>query len=348
MNINPSISSLFENFNNAQQENNFELAYSILQQAHQLLEKIPQTNILWAFYYINRASYFNNTGQFLESIDSSKKAENIIPYRKNDDLRAKIESSRAVSYLNIGQYDDSFESVNNAISLYKKLNITEKLALELITCGEILLRKGNWDQAIKNYSEALLIAKKNNDKLLEARTLMALGFVFRGHRFLYLAIDHFREAERIFKGINFNPGLADALYERANTYVSLKMAEETFALIKQIEGITPPDSVKRSFLYNLQYCLHNQNMEFGEAMNCASLLLDFFRKAHDKLGEAESLEKIASVYYNLSDMEQAKAYGMKALNMSKEIGDQILQDICIQLFQDIDNAIANKAVRHEF
>ncbi len=347
MNINPAISSLFEKFINAQQDNNFALAYSYLQQACQLLEKIPQTNILWAIYFINLASYFNNTGLFLESIDSSKKAENILPHRKNDELRAKVESSRAVSYLNIGQYDDSFESVNNAIRLYKKLNITEKLALELITCGEILLRKGNWDQAIKHYSEALLIAKKTNDKRLEARTLMALGFVFRGHRFLYLAIDHFREAERIFKGINFNPGLADALYERANTYVSLKMAQETFALIKQIEGITPPDSAMRSFLYNLQYCLHNQNMEFVEAMKCASLLLDFFRKAHDKLGEAESLEKIASVYFNLSNMEQAKEYGMKAFNMSKEIGDKIIEDICLQLFQDIDNVIANKVFHDE-
>jgi len=342
MNINPSISSLFEKFNNAQQDNNFTLAYSSLQQAFQVLENIPQTNILWAIYFINLASYFNNTGKFLESIDSIKKAENIIPYRKNDDLRAKVESSRAVSYLNIGQYDDSFKSVNNAIRLYKKLNIIEKLALELITCGEILLRRGDWDQAIKNYSEALLIAKKKNDKPLEARTLMALGLIFSGHRFSYLAIDHFREAERIFKEINFNPGLAAALYERANTYVSLKMAEETFALIKQIEGITPPDSVMRSFLYNLQYCLHNQNEEFQQAMAYAHLLLEFFKKANDRRGEADSLEKIASTYFNLSNLEQAKEYGMKAFIISKEIGDQILQDICLKLFQDIDNVIANK------
>jgi hypothetical protein len=36
---------------------------------------------------------------------------------------------------------------------------------------------------------------------------MELGFVFRGHRFLYLAVDHFREAERVFKELNFNQGL---------------------------------------------------------------------------------------------------------------------------------------------
>lgn len=68
---------------------------------------------------------------------------------------------------------------------------------------------------------------------------MSLGFVFRGHRFLYLAIDHYREAERICKQINFNQGLVMALYERANTYLSLEMPDATFTLMKQIESLTP-------------------------------------------------------------------------------------------------------------
>ena len=174
---------------------------------------------------------------------------------------------------------------------------------------------------------------------LEGETLMKLGFVFRGHRFLYLAVDHFREAERVFKELNFNQGLVKALYERANTYLSLKMTKETNALIKQIEALTPPDSTMRSFLYNFRYCLHNQNKNFPEAMDCANLLLDFFKKAHDKGGEAESLEKIASVYYNLSNMEQAKDNGEKALIMAEEIGDKLLQHLCRQLLQNIDHII---------
>lgn len=341
MNIIQSIDTLIKKCNKAQDDGNCTQAYSFLQQVYPLLLRIPKSHILWVYYYINLAGVYNNMGRFLESIDCCQSAEQIIPFKGNDDLRAKIESCRATSYLNISDYPNSLESVKKAIRLYNKINMKENVALELITYGDILLRTGKWDQAIRNYSKALFIAKKRKNKRLEAKTLMELGFVFRGHRFLYLAVDHFRETERVFKELNFNQGLVMALYERANTYLSLKMTKETHALIKQIEVLTPPDSTMRSFLYNLRYCLHNQNKNFPEAMDCANLLLDFFKKAHDKRAEAESLEKIASVYYNLSKLELAKEYGEKALIIAEEIGDKLLQDICKKLLQDIDHIIKN-------
>ena len=347
MNVNQSIDTLFKKCNKALDDGNCTQAYSFLQQAYQLLLRIPKSHILWIYYYVNLACMYNNMGQFLKSIDYCQSAEQIIPYKGNDDLRAKIESCRATSYLNISDYPNSLESVKKAIRLYNKINMKEGVALELITYGDVLLRTGKWDQAIRNYSKALFIAKKKKNKRLEAKTLMELGFVFRGHRFLYLAVDHFREAERVFKELNFNQGLVRALYERANTYLSLKMTKETHALIKQIEVLTPPDSTMRSFLYNLRYCLHNQNKNFTEAMDCANSLLDFFKKAHDKSGEAESLEKIASVYYNLSKLEPAKKYGEKALIIAEEIGDKLLQDICKKLLQDIDHIIKNNIDLYE-
>lgn len=341
MNVNQSIDTLFKKCNKALNDGNCTQAYSFLQQVYQLLLRIPKSHILWVYYYINLASVYNNMGRFLESIDCCQSAEQIIPSKGNDDLKAKIENCRATSYLNISDYPNSIESIKKANRLYNKINMKENAALELITYGNILLRIGKWDQAIQKYSEALFIAKKKKNKRLEGKTLMELGFVFRGHRFLYLAVDHFREAERVFKELNFNQGLVMALYERANTYLSLKMTKETNALIKQIEALTPPDSTMRSFLYNLRYCLHNQNKNFPEAMDCANLLLDFFKKAHDKSGEAESFEKIASVYYNLSKLELAKKYGEKALIIAEKIGDKLLQDICKKLLQDIDHIIKN-------
>ncbi len=341
MNIIQSIDILIKKCNNALDDGNCMQAYSFLQQSYQLLLKIPQSHILWVYYYINLACVYNNMGQFLKSIDCCQSAEQIIPFKENNDLKAKIESCRAISYLNISNYPNSIESVKKAIRLYNKINMKENAALELITYGNILLRTGKWDQAIRNYSEALFIAKKKKNKRLEGRSLIKLGFVFRSHRFLYLAVDHFREAERVFKELNFNQGIVRALYERANTYLSLKMTKETHDLIEQIKVLTPPNSVMRSFLYNLRYCLYNQNKNFTEAMDCANLLLDFFKKAHDKKGEAESLEKIASVYYNLSNMVQAKKYGEKALIIAEEIGDKLLQGICKKLLQDIGHIIKN-------
>ena len=160
MNIYSTIDALFKKCNKALDDGNCTQAYSFLQQVYQLLLRIPKNHILLVYYYINLAGVYNNMGRFLESIDCCQSAEQIIPFKGNDDLRAKIESCRATSYLNISDYPNSIESVKKAIRLYNKINMKENAALELITYGNILLRTGKWDQAIRNYSKALFIAKK--------------------------------------------------------------------------------------------------------------------------------------------------------------------------------------------
>lgn len=342
------IAILFENCNSALDAGNCLLAYSFLEQAYPLLLNYTPKNILWAFYHLNLASVYNNMGRFKDSRDCCHNADRIIPFKGYEDLKAKIESSLASTYLNIGDFEKSFEHANNALRLYNKVNKKENIALEHITLGDILLRKMEWHQAIKYYSEALSIAKKIKNKKLEAKALMALGFVFRGHRFLYLAIDHYREAERICIEINFNQGLVMALYERANTYLSLEMPEATSTLMKQIESLTPPDSSMRTFLIKLQYCIHNQNKNGLEAMTCANLLLEFFQQAQDKRGVAESFEMIANSHYNLLEMNEAKYFGEKALKIAEEIGDEILQSTCTELLQEVERLTVNNIDNDQF
>lgn len=209
----------------------------------------------------------------------------------------------------------------------------------LLTYGEILLRQGIWDKAIEHYSEALFLAKKNCNKKIEAKSLMNLGFVFRGHRFLYLAIDHYREAERIYKEINNNAGLVEALYERANTNLSLKMTDQTLALISEIEKLILPDSPMSYFLLRLHVCIHNQKKEFQDALNKAEQLNKFFKAVNDKKGEAESMEMLGSAYYNLSQLDFALDCGNKGHQLAREIGDKLIEQQCMSLITDCENAL---------
>ena len=156
----PNIGTLFENCNSALDAGNCVLAYSFLEQAHPFLLNYPSKDIAWAIYYTNLAGVFNNMGRFAESRDYCLNAQRIIPFKGNEDLKAKIESTLACSFLNTGDFSKSIEHSNNALRLYNKVNKKENAALELITLGDILLRKMEWHQAIKYYSEALSIAKK--------------------------------------------------------------------------------------------------------------------------------------------------------------------------------------------
>jgi len=89
-------------------------------------------------------------------------------------------------------------------------------------------------------------------------------------------------------------------------------------------------------LLNLKYCLNNQTENFEQAITYANQLYTFHKRAHDKKGMSDSLEKLGSSYYNLSDTHQAKKYAQRALNLAYEVGDQLIQKKCQQLLLDID------------
>ena len=89
-------------------------------------------------------------------------------------------------------------------------------------------------------------------------------------------------------------------------------------------------------MLNLTYCLHNREAQFEDAIADASQLHAFHERAGDKKGVADSLEKLGSAYYNLSDIDQARKFGREALNLAAEIGDELIQTKSRQLLLDID------------
>ena len=279
---------LFESCNQALDEGNCTLAYSFLEKAYPLLLNYPPKNIAWAQYYYNCAVVFNNSGSFERCHSFAHQASVVAQQIKNDYLKAKIESLYATSYLNIGNFSESFKHADYALKLFNRLKRKEDIAETLMILGEIYFRRENWEIAIRNYSEALFFAKKLKNKRIEGKALMALGYVFRAHRFLYLAVDHYREAEKIYKSINFTQGLVTALYERANTYLSLRKPEMTDKIMKEIESLTPSDSPMRMFLLKLQYCIHNQNQSFSDAMVVITSYSIHYTKLYEARPDADS------------------------------------------------------------
>ena len=230
-------------------------AYEHLQKARSRLLKIPQkNNVQWAIYYLNLSSVYNNSGRFQESIDSCAKAGQILKKTRHRQLLARLASNMAAACLNLSDYVSAQKHIQTAIRLYQKERHKAGLAEALLTLGQILLRKGDWTGAIKKCSEALLLAKQSGNKRMAGEALIRLGYIFRadpevfhegGYR--YLAIDHFRQAEKCCREVEYRPGMVEALYERATTCISLNMVEKTWELIKRIENMTPPGSPMRFF-----------------------------------------------------------------------------------------------------
>lgn len=307
--------------------------------AERLVMGFRPNHIYHVYCLINRATLFNNKGNFFESLECCKIAQAFIAFKGQEDLQAKLASTAAAAHLNLGNYQDALSFTDKAIQLYRLGFNLENVANELIDKAEILLRTGDWVNAIKFVSEALAIGKRGKSPKVVADAYMKLGFVFRAHRFLYLAIDHFRDAERICRDLKHNNGLTFALYERANTWLSIGRPEETVKLLVQLQSLVPDGSPMYYFSLRLWMCVYNQQKDFKKALDCAKKLHLFFIQSKDKAGIASSLEQLGSVWYNLRDMGKAIEFGEEALKISTEIGDRLIQESSKSLIYNAKNFI---------
>lgn len=296
-------------------------------------------NEQWAYYYLNKATLMNNLGWFSESISYTDKAEQLLPRSVNREVLAKMAQTRTVAYMNIGDFDSSIEHNHKAINLYRKSNNMQAVAHCKTLEGTVLLREGDWAEAIALSTEALGIATQYGYEITKAKVYMQLGFIFRTYRFLYLAIQHFYDAERIYRKERYEIGTWEAMYERANTTLSLEPfspegIEQAIRIIQQMDQLPAAKTPAAHKVWSLWYVIHNQKHEFNKALEYAEKLLDFARKLNDKRGMSEAYHKTGSSYYNLRDMEQAMDYGNKGLAIAIEIGDKLLQIQC----QDLINS----------
>lgn len=296
--------------------------------SHQSIKKVT-----WGQYLCNKAALLCNKGEFLECIKVCNQYNNVSQNHENLKLLGKINYIISGAYSNLGEIDNSYKYIDNAIKYTKRTNSKEDLSGELITKSDLLLSKGNWKEAIKYVSEALLISKQNNYIKTQAKAYYKLGFIFRAHRFLYLAIDHFRYAEKIYTELNYEHYIQICIYERANTWLCIRDYEQCSKLIDKLENIIDNNSLNVVYIKKLKYCLYNAKEDFNNALMLAKEINEFYTRYNDKTGISESLELIGSVYYNMRDFEKSIEYGNKSLEISKQTGHKIRQDLSTNLIR---------------
>ena len=62
-----------------------------LSQTKSLILQFPENHIIWSYYYLNKATLYNNKGNFNSSFEYCEKAQNSVPIRGYNDIRANIE-----------------------------------------------------------------------------------------------------------------------------------------------------------------------------------------------------------------------------------------------------------------
>jgi two-component sensor histidine kinase len=144
--------------------------------------KDPKINRIILLGYIKNslAMLYGRTNNFDKQLSVLKEAKNTIETETTDfNLRWTINNNIANAYLNMGKLDSALYFQQITLGIESKLDGKNYSGASNKAIGDILFRKGNFDNAKINYLTALKLFERNQNTFYIALTQFALAATYR-------------------------------------------------------------------------------------------------------------------------------------------------------------------------
>jgi signal transduction histidine kinase/uncharacterized protein HemY len=263
-----------------------------------------RNNTELAFSYKNMgAAYFN----------LSRSADALKWYAKANEIFSKTNPKQyAAVYINIGlvyresnQFKEALNAFNTAKSISQSASDGSGVATACHMMGSLSFRQGNYDQALKYYTEALEQRKDLKNKADIAASYSSLALVYQKTRQYDKAIENCEEALEIRNKLN-NPSLtANVLNQMGNIYWDQKNWEKAFEFYFK--------SIK------LRY------------------------QSGDQTEIANSYQNIGNLFKDLGNNEKAREYYLQALATYSETNDLLKMALTLTSLGNIEKTSGNFA-----
>ena len=142
----------------------------------------PKTNRIILLGYIKNslAMLYGRTNNFDKQLSELKETKKIIETETNDfNLRWTINNNIANAYLNMGKLDSALYFQQITLPIESKIENKNYSGASNKAIGDILFRKGNFEDAKINYLTALKLLEKNENTFYIALTQFALADTYR-------------------------------------------------------------------------------------------------------------------------------------------------------------------------
>ena len=192
-----------------------------------------------------------------------------------------------------------------ALELWRKLNENKK-TLILITerIGHTYRSLGDKQQALKYYSQVLVLKRKVRDEPGEALTLYSIASIYYSSGEMQQTLKFYKQALLIMQKVNDKSAQATTLNSIGAVYDDLGDKQQALKFFNQA--------------------------------------LPLRREVKDKNGEALTLNRIGSVYDGLGDKQQALKYYSQALSIVRKIGAKRSQAINLNNIGKIHDDLGDK------
>lgn len=298
-------------------ENSRNLASEYPDEALKLSEKALSLSIdlgdreLEGYALISKAFYYRAKSEVASILDSSLAAFHIFD-EINDDLgKIKAMNLIGISYFYTSMYDEAMRNFLDALKLSKQINDTNLETSILNNIAEIYRETKSYDKAFENYNRALNICKEKGYHLSTAVMLSNIGDI-------YMEESRFDEALKVFyEGIN--------TLQNSSDLISLSEIEGRIGRAFQLSG----DMINAKEYYEKALDritkINNKYYAIDILCNFASLFandnptksMNLYSRAIDMAREINANSKIGSIYRQMAELQESHGNFKKALEFYK-------------------------------
>ncbi|BAO43046.1 hypothetical protein TBH_C0098 [Thiolapillus brandeum] len=256
-----------------------------------------------------------------------------------------------MSALNLGDFDQAGEKIQQGLTLAKQSNLDNQLASFLIYNAQLLTIRGQDIKALESINPAISLAKILDDDLLLSEALATRGQVLMNQELHAVALKDLLVAQQIMETIpDLDISLLGDLYnEIAMSYMSTGNHKNAIALLKKSLLITDPDDLRAITVtkYNIASCYLDLG-QYAQAKKLFSETQALTEQIHDKQGMAMLVGGYAKLLLAQDRLKQAVPLLEKAIDLFDELNLPVSQTNLLLLLADTERQLGylEKAERH--
>jgi signal transduction histidine kinase len=290
-----------------------------------------------------KRGYATRMHDLAASIAFTEEALKKATQHKLDTATAKAKNQLSLFLLIKGEFEEALQLANEALTYFESAGLADGIAAAQYNLGSVYYRTDNYHLALRHLLEALRLYDEAEDYFNKARVLKAIGTAYEFFN------DYENAAKSYLKCIEASRKVGD-LNSESNAYnplsgLFLKKGDIEQAMITIENSIHIKKQIKD--LRGLPFALYGRGKVYLKKKDYAQALQDFNEslalqiKNDDKLGIGMVYNKLGLCYQGLGDIDNARNYLQKALELSKQFNMKFIQFKAYYNIYSLERSLGN-------
>ncbi len=271
----------------------------------------------------------------LDTQESIKLAQEALTLSEEIPFKPGIASSLlslGFAQMRLGNYDDAKRHAEKSYRLYQNLNDASGSYKALNLLGTIHGQLGELSQALAKFLETQKLCESLNDNQGAAAALnnAALTHTYLGD--FASALELYLQALGHYEILNFDEGVARTLANLGSAYYELNRYQEALDSFEQAlkrQGEWRDQNVHAYILIGISQA-QQRLKNLDEALTHAYESLDLCERLDNRVGMANALDALATIFAEQGKLDAAEEYFQKSLVIVQNLGDR-LEEVKISL-----------------